>query len=130
MEDIIKYSTGTKWEELTGYSRAIKIGNEIITSGTTATDETGKIVGVNDPYLQTKVIIEKAEKILKELGAELKNVIKTVIYITDISKWEEAAKAHGEFFSEIKPACTLVEVKGFIKEDWLVEMEADCVIGH
>ena len=123
MEDIIKYSTGTKWETFTGYSRAIKIGNEIITSGTTSTDEYGNIVGINDPYMQTKVIIEKAEKILKELGAELKNVIKTVIYITDISRWEEVGQAHGEFFGTVRPVTTLVEIKGLVVPEMLVEIE-------
>ena len=111
MKEIIKLSTGTKWEEFVGYSRAIKIGNEIITSGTTSTDETGAIIGINDPYMQTKIIIQKVDKVLKDLGSGIKDVIKTVIYTTDISKWEEIGKAHGEFFKSIKPVTTMVEVK-------------------
>jgi enamine deaminase RidA (YjgF/YER057c/UK114 family) len=123
MKDIIKYSSGTKWEEFVGYSRAIRIGNEIITSGTTATDPNGNIIGPGDPYIQTKTIIEKTEQVLEALGAKLENVVKTVIYTTDISKWEEIGKAHGEYFKTIKPVTSLVEISGLVVPEMMVEIE-------
>lgn len=123
MKNITKYSTGTKWEKSVGYSRAMRIGNEIITSGTTATDENGNITGIDDPYAQTKIIIEKTEKVLNRMGAGLRHVVKTVIYTTDISKWEEIGKAHGEFFGSIQPVTTLVEIKALVDPKMLVEIE-------
>lgn len=118
-----KISSGAKWEDIVGYSRAIQVGNIIEVAGTTAVDERGEVVGINDPYLQTKYIIQKAEKALKELDADLSDVIRTRIYTTDISKWEEIGKAHGEFFREIKPAATMVEVSKLISPETLVEIE-------
>lgn len=117
-----KVSSGAKWEDIVGYSRAIQAGNVIEVAGTTSIDEKGEIVGI-DPYTQTKYIIHKAEKALQELGADLANVIRTRIYTTDISKWEEIGKAHGEFFREIKPVATMVEVSKLINPELLVEME-------
>jgi len=116
-------SSGAKWEEIVGYSRAILVGNVIEVAGTTAINENGEVVGINDPYVQTRYIIQIAEKALKELGADLSNVIRTRIYTTDISTWEEIGKAHGEFFREIKPVATMVEVSKLINPEILVEIE-------
>jgi len=123
-----KVSSGAKWEDIVGYSRAIQAGNIIEVAGTTAVDEKGNIIGINDPYVQTKFIIQKAEKALKELDAELTNVIRTRIFTTDISKWEEIGKAHGEYFREIKPAATMVEVSKLISDETLVEIEFTAVV--
>ncbi len=122
-----KVSSGAKWEDIVGYSRAIQVGNVIEIAGTTAVDERGEVVGINDPYNQTKYIIQKAEKALKELDADLSNVIRTRIFTTDISKWEEIGKAHGEFFREIKPVATMVEVSKLISTETLVEIEFSAV---
>lgn len=120
-------SSGAKWENIVGYSRAVKVGNMIEVAGTTAI-ENDEIIGKNDAYLQTKFIIQKIEKALKDAGASLKDVIRTRIYVTDISRWEEVGRAHGEFFREIKPASTMVEVKGLVHPDMLVEIEVSVVI--
>src|SRR3989304_4162217 len=112
----INISSGAKWEDIVGYSRAVKIGNVIEVSGTAAVDG-GEVIGRGNPYEQTRYIIRKIEKVLKEAGAELKDVVRTRIYVTDISKWEEIGKAHGEFFKDIKPATAMVEVKALIDPD-------------
>ena len=122
-----KVSSGAKWEDIVGYSRAIQVGNIIEVAGTTAVDERGEVVGINDQYIQTKYIIQKVEIALKELDADLSNVIRTRIYTTDISKWEEIGKAHGEFFREIKPVSTMVEVSNLISPETLVEIEFSAV---
>jgi len=122
-----KFSSGTYWEEHVGYSRAIKIGNMIFVSGTTALDG-NKIIGENDVYKQTKFIIEKIENALANLGAKLEDVVRVRIYLTDIKLWKEAAKAYSEFFKNIKPSQTLVEIKGLVDPSMLVEIEADAVI--
>jgi enamine deaminase RidA (YjgF/YER057c/UK114 family) len=111
-----------------GYSRIVKAGNMIYITGTTSVDDEGIIVGVNDAYKQTHFIFEKIEKYLETAGAKLEDVVRNRIYVTDISRWEEIAKAHVEFFGEIKPCCTMVEVKGLIDKDMLVEVETDAVI--
>jgi enamine deaminase RidA (YjgF/YER057c/UK114 family) len=121
-------SSGTSWEALAGYSRAVRIDNVIHVSGTTATDENGKVVGLNDPYAQTGYIIRKIERALTEAGAALTDVIRTRIYVTDIHHWEIVARAHGEFFNQIRPANTLVAVTALVGEGYLVEIEADAVI--
>jgi enamine deaminase RidA (YjgF/YER057c/UK114 family) len=121
-------SSGTSWETIAGYSRAVRIGNVVHVSGTTATDENGHVVGLNDPYAQTDYIIRKIERALVEAGASLKDVIRTRIYITDARQWEPVARAHGEFFSQIRPANTLVEVSALIGDGYLVEMEAEAII--
>lgn len=123
----IHISSGAIWEDIVGYSRAIKIGNVIEVSGTTAVDEKNVIQGINDPYEQTKYIIKKAEKALIELGSSLKDVIRTRIYTSDISKWEEIGRAHGEFFGKIKPVATMLEVKSLIDKDILVEIEFSAI---
>lgn len=123
----INISSGAKWEDIVGYSRAVKIGNIIEVSGTTAVDEQNQIHGIDDPYEQTKFIILKAEKALLKLDSGLEDVIRTRIYTTDISRWEAIGKAHGEFFSAIKPATTMVEVKNLIDKKILVEIEFSAI---
>lgn len=121
-------STGSKWEPIIGYSRAVKVGNSIFVSGTTGSGADGKIVGDNDLYAQTKQAILNIETALKQGGATLASVVRTRVYVTDISRWEDAAKAHGEFFSEIRPAMAILEVSKLISSEMLVEVEADAVI--
>lgn len=116
-------SSGAVWEELIGYSRAVRINNVIEISGTTST-EGDKIIGVGNAYEQTKYILNKIEKVLLAANASLKDVIRIRMFVTDISKWEEIGKAHNEFFKEIKPAATMVEVKSLIHPDLLIEIEA------
>lgn len=122
------FSSGAKWEEVVGYSRAVKINNLIEITGTVAVDENNTLVGINDAYLQTKYIIQKIEKILQSAGASLKDVIRTRMFVTDISKWQEYGRAHGEFFSEIKPCTTMVEVAKLIAPEYLIEIEATAII--
>ncbi len=124
----INISTGAKWEDIVGYSRAVKIGNLIEVTGTVATDSSGELVGKNDIYIQTKFIILKAEKVLEQLGASLKDVIRTRIFTTDISQWESIGRAHGELFGSIKPCTTMVEVSALIEKDYLVEIEFTAVL--
>jgi len=122
------YSSGAKWEDIVGYSRAVRVGNVIEVTGTVATDDNGKVVGENNPYLQTKFAIQKIGKVLERAGASLKDVIRTRMYVTDISKWEEYGKAHGEFFGGIKPCTTMVEVSRLISPEYMVEVEATAII--
>lgn len=124
----INISSGAKWEDIVGYSRAVRVGKIIEVAGTTAVDERGEIVGGNDPYAQTKYILQKIEKALVDAGASLKDVTRTRMFVTDISKWEEIGRAHGEFFREIKPAASMIEVKGLISPGLLVEIEVTAVI--
>ncbi len=128
MTDRQNISSGTNWETIAGYSRAVRIGNVVHVSGTTATDENGNVVGLDDPYVQTSYIIRKIERALSQAGASLSDVIRTRIYVTDADQWAAVARAHGEFFSQIRPANTLVEVSGLIGDGYLVEMEAEAVI--
>jgi enamine deaminase RidA (YjgF/YER057c/UK114 family) len=120
-------SSGTQWENFVGYSRALKAGNIIEVAGTTAVDG-NEIVGINDAYVQTVFIIKKMQKALQELDADLKDVIRTSIYVTDISRWEEIGRAHGEFFKDIKPASTMVEVSALVSPEMLVEIEMTAII--
>jgi enamine deaminase RidA (YjgF/YER057c/UK114 family) len=128
MSKRLNISSGAKWEDIVGYSRAVKIGNVIEVAGTTAVDENGNTVGINDPYEQTKFIIAKIEKALILAGASLKDVVRTRMFVTDISRWEEIGRAHGEYFRDIKPVTTMVEVKSLIGSDLLVEIEATAII--
>lgn len=120
------YTTGAPWEDIVGYSRAVQIGNQIEVSGTVAAGENG-VVGKGDPYLQTKAIIEKVEKVLVQAGFSLKDVVRTRLFVTDISRWEEVGRAHGEFFKDIKPATAMVEVSKLIDKDYLVEIEMTAI---
>jgi enamine deaminase RidA (YjgF/YER057c/UK114 family) len=124
----LNVSSGSEYEKPIGFSRAVKIGNIISVSGTAPIAEDGTTAYPNDLYNQTKRCIEIMKKAIIDSGGQLENVIRTRIYLKDISEWEKAARAHGEYFSEIRPACTFIEVKGLIKDDWLIETEADCVI--
>ena len=128
MTERLNISSGAKWEDIVGYSRAVRIGNVIEVAGTTAVDEMGNLVGAGDPYEQTKFIITKIEKALTAAGATLKDIVRTRIFTTDISRWEEIGRAHGEFFREIKPASTMVEVKSLIDPELLVEIEASVIL--
>jgi len=122
------YSSGAKWEAIVGYSRAVKTGNTIEVTGTVAVDDNGQTVGVNNAYEQTKFIIGKIEKVLKQAGASLKDVVRTRMFVTDISRWEEFGKAHGEYFKDIRPCTSMIEVKGLIEPQYLIEIEATAVL--
>ena len=122
------YSSGAKWEAIVGYSRAVKTGNTIEVTGTVALDDSGQTVGVNNAYEQTKFIIGKIEKVLKQAGASLKDVVRTRMFVTDISRWEEYGKAHGEYFKDIRPCTSMIEVKGLIEPQYLIEVEATAVL--
>ena len=124
----INYSSGVKWEDIVGYSRAVKVGNTIEVTGTVAADENTMLVGGTSAYEQTRFILRKIEKVLQSAGASLKDVVRTRMFVTDISRWEEYGKAHGEFFSEIKPCTSMIEVKGLISPEYLIEIEATAII--
>lgn len=120
--------SGTKWEALAGYSRAVRYGNQIYISGTTATDERGEVVGLGDPAAQARYIIDKFARTLAQLGSRLEDVVRTRIYLRNVDDWEPVARVHGERFGTIRPANTLVQAL-LVGEEYLVEMEADAVIG-
>ncbi|MFG0214262.1 RidA family protein [Brevibacillus porteri] len=122
-----KVFTGSPWEPVVGYCRAIRIGDRIEVAGTTAMKD-GEVVGVGDAYAQTRFILETIEKALRELDADLSHVVRTRMFVTDISKWEEIGKAHGEFFREIQPVATMVEVRALIDPRLLVEIEIEAIV--
>ena len=127
--DRVNYSSGAKWEEIVGYSRAVKIGNVIEVTGTVAVDEQNNLIGGTSAYEQTKFIIKKIEQILERAKSSLKDVVRTRMFVTDIARWEEYGKAHGEFFSNIRPCTSMIEVKGLIGPEYLIEIEATAFVG-
>ena len=123
-------SSGTHWESVVGYSRAVRVGDYVFVSGTTATNKEGHIIGIGNPYLQTIRIIKNIQIALEMAGAYLQDVVRTRIYVTDISNWEKVGQAHSEYFEQIRPAATLVEVLSLINPELLVEIEADAVLNE
>lgn len=130
MQKRMNISSGAKWEDIVGYSRAVRVGNIVEVAGTTAVDEQGNVVGLNDAYEQTRFIFAKIEKALITAGASLKDIVRTRMFVTDISKWEEIGKAHGEVFRTIKPAASMIEVKGLISPELLVEIEVTAIVSE
>ena len=121
-------STGTPWEPVVGYARAVRVGPHVFVSGTTATDEAGSVVAPGDPHGQTVRAIENVRAALQRLGASLADVVRTRIYVTDIGRWEEVGRAHGAFFRDVRPATSMVEVSRLIHPDLLVEIEAEAIV--
>ncbi len=128
MNKRLNISSQAKWEDIVGYSRAVRIGNIIEVAGTTAVDENGQVVGINDPNEQTKFILSKIEKALTSAGATLKDVIRTRMFVTNIADWEKIGMVHGIYFKDIKPVTTMVEVKSLISPELLVEIEATAIL--
>ncbi len=121
-------SSGSPWESKVGYSRAVRTGDQIFVSGTTASDENGQVVGADDPYAQAVFILEKIKRSLEQCGAQLSDVVRTRMYVTDVQHWPEVGKAHQEFFGSVLPASTLVEVSALVGPELLVEIEVDAVL--
>ena len=122
------FSSGAKWEPIVGYSRAVKMGNIIEVGGTVAVDDNNELVGKENAYEQTKFIIQKIEKALKQAGAALHDVARTRMFVTDISRWQEYGKAHGEFFKDIRPVTSMIEVKSLIDPSYLIEIEMTAIV--
>jgi enamine deaminase RidA (YjgF/YER057c/UK114 family) len=128
MSDRVKYSSGTKWEPIVGYSRAIRVGKIVHVSGTTATDSEGKLVGIGDPEKQTVQALNNIRRALESVGSKLEDVVRTRIYVSDLSRWEEVGKAHGAVFKDIRPTTSMIEVKKLISPEILVEIEAEAIL--
>ena len=122
------FSSGAKWEEIVGYSRAVRVGNVIEVTGTVAVNDKNEVVGKGDAYAQTAFILQKIEKVLNQAGASLKDVVRTRMFVTDISRWEEYGRAHGEVFKDIRPCTSMIEVKGLIEPEYLIEVEATAIV--
>lgn len=123
------YASGSKWEDIVGYSRAVRIGNTIEISGTVAVDEENKIHGAGNAYEQTHYILSKIIAYVEKAGGRKEDIIRTRLFVTDINRWEEIGRAHGEFFREIKPVTSMIEIKSLIGKDYLVEIEATAIVG-
>lgn len=121
-------SSGAIWEDKVGYCRAVKVGNHIEVSGTVASDQAGNVIGGNNAYEQTKYILQKIEKALQQAGASLQDVVRTRMFVTDISRFDEYGKAHGEVFAAIKPCTSMIEVKGLVAPEYLIEIEATAIL--
>lgn len=128
MSDRLNIHTGAPWESIVGYCRAVRVGSHVAVTGTAAVGENGEVVGVGDANAQTRRCLEIIERALKDAGASLADVVRTRIYVTDISQWEAVGRAHGEVFGEVYPATTMVEVSALIDPDMLVEIEADAIV--
>jgi len=124
------YSSKSVWEDLVGYSRVVKVGNQLEVSGTVAADENGNVIGRDDAYQQTIAILQKIEIALKDAGASLKDVVRTRMFVTDISRFQDYGRAHAEYFGNIRPATSMIEVKGLVAPEYLIEVEATAVISN